>query len=93
MLHAKELHAKETGISYGHLGPRLVCAFTFSLSKGIQALWNQKGIVIYGWYRNVCCEACDCIIINLYPFQELQMHESDIGFFAPEYQQILGKNV
>lgn len=59
MLHAKELHAKETGISYGHLGPRLVCAFTFSLSKGIQALWNQKGIVIYGWYRNVCCEACD----------------------------------
>ena len=20
------------------------------------------------------------------------MHESDIGFFAPEYQQILGKN-
>ena len=21
------------------------------------------------------------------------MHESDIGFFAPEYQQILGKNV
>ena len=28
---------------------------------------------------------------TIFFLQELQMHEQDIGFFAPEYQKILGK--